>query len=158
MRFANDANCFALSEAVDGAAAGGRVVFGVIIGTGTGGGLVVNGAIVVGANAIAGEWGHNPLPAPEDDERGVRIESVVRRQAALGPAQPKGVVRGRPNAQHGIAPHHVVPEPRHPVRLRGHIGAQRRQADVFDNTDGVLEVISRTLQARATPSPPKPSP
>jgi fructokinase len=69
VRLANDANCFALSEATDGAAAGAAVVFGVIIGTGTGGGLVVNGRIVAGANAIAGEWGHNPLPAPEDDER-----------------------------------------------------------------------------------------
>ena len=69
VRLANDANCFALSEATDGAAAGAAVVFGVIIGTGTGGGLVVNGRLVAGANAIAGEWGHNPLPAPEDDER-----------------------------------------------------------------------------------------
>ena len=69
VRLANDANCFALSEATDGAAAGAAVVFGVIIGTGTGGGLVVNGRLVVGANAIAGEWGHNPLPSPEDDER-----------------------------------------------------------------------------------------
>ena len=69
VRLANDANCFALSEAADGAAAGAAIVFGVIIGTGTGGGLVVNGQIVTGANAIGGEWGHNPLPAPEDDER-----------------------------------------------------------------------------------------
>jgi fructokinase len=69
VRLANDANCFALSEATDGAAAGAAVVFGVIIGTGTGGGLVVNGRVVGGANAIAGEWGHNPLPAPGDDER-----------------------------------------------------------------------------------------
>jgi fructokinase len=69
VRLANDANCFALSEAVDGAAAGAGIVFGVIIGTGTGGGLVINGRIVTGANAIGGEWGHNPLPAPEDDER-----------------------------------------------------------------------------------------
>ena len=69
VRLANDANCFALSEAADGAAAGAAVVFGVIIGTGTGGGLVVNGQIVGGANAIAGEWGHNPLPGLEDDER-----------------------------------------------------------------------------------------
>ena len=69
VRLANDANCFALSEATDGAAAGARVVFGVIIGTGTGGGLVVNGEVVGGANAIAGEWGHNPLPAPDADER-----------------------------------------------------------------------------------------
>src|SRR5258707_11882024 len=68
VRFANDANCFALSEATDGAAAGADVVFGVIIGTGTGGGIVVNGRVLTGANAVAGEWGHNPLPAPEDDE------------------------------------------------------------------------------------------
>jgi fructokinase len=64
VRCANDANCFALSEAVDGAAAGARGVFGVIAGTGTGGGLVVDGRVVTGANAIAGEWGHNPLPWP----------------------------------------------------------------------------------------------
>lgn len=69
VRLANDANCFALSEATDGAAAGARVVFGVIIGTGTGGGLVIDGQVVAGANAITGEWGHNPLPALEADER-----------------------------------------------------------------------------------------
>ena len=69
VRLANDANCFALSEAVDGAAAGAPVVFGVILGTGVGGGLVVHGRVLPGANAIAGEWGHNPLPAPQDDER-----------------------------------------------------------------------------------------
>jgi len=68
VRFANDANCFALSEATDGAAAGAGVVFGVIVGTGTGGGVVVNGHVLTGANAIAGEWGHNPLPAPRDGE------------------------------------------------------------------------------------------
>ena len=68
VRFANDANCFALSEATDGAAAGAQVVFGVIVGTGTGGGLVVNGQVVIGANAIAGEWGHNPLPWPRAGE------------------------------------------------------------------------------------------
>jgi len=69
VRVANDANCFALSEAVDGAAAGASVVFGVIVGTGVGGGLVVHGRIVDGPNAIGGEWGHNPLPWPEDHER-----------------------------------------------------------------------------------------
>jgi fructokinase len=65
---ANDANCFALSEAVDGAAAGAPVVFGATLGTGVGGGIVVAGQPLAGANAIAGEWGHNPLPlvAPED--------------------------------------------------------------------------------------------
>ena len=68
IRFANDANCFALSEATDGAASGADVVFGVIIGTGTGGGIVVNRHVLMGRNAIAGEWGHNPLPAPRDGE------------------------------------------------------------------------------------------
>lgn len=69
IRISNDANCFALSEAVDGAASGAAVVFGVIIGTGTGAGVVVNGRVLGGANAIAGEWGHNPLPWPQDNER-----------------------------------------------------------------------------------------
>ena len=69
VRLANDANCLALSEAADGAAAGAAIVFGAILGTGVGGGVVVNGSILTGANAIAGEWGHNPLPAPADDER-----------------------------------------------------------------------------------------
>ena len=68
VRFANDANCFALSEAVDGAAAGSGTVFGVILGTGVGGGIAIGGRILVGANAIAGEWGHNPLPAPRPGE------------------------------------------------------------------------------------------
>jgi len=69
IRLANDANCFALSEATDGAAAGADMVFGVILGTGTGAGIVVHGKVLTGVNAIAGEWGHNPLPAPKDDER-----------------------------------------------------------------------------------------
>lgn len=69
VRLANDANCFALSEATDGAGAGSEVVFGVILGTGVGGGVVVRGQAVAGANGIGGEWGHNPLPWPEDDER-----------------------------------------------------------------------------------------
>lgn len=68
VRLANDADCFALSEATDGAAAGASVVFGVIIGTGTGGGIVINGQLLQGANAIAGEWGHNPLPWPQARE------------------------------------------------------------------------------------------
>lgn len=62
IRLSNDANCFALSEAIDGAAAGAGVVFGVILGTGVGGGIVVNGRVLNGANSIAGEWGHSPLP------------------------------------------------------------------------------------------------
>ncbi len=68
VRLANDANCFALSEATDGAGAGFDVVFGVILGTGTGGGLVARGHVLVGPNGIAGEWGHNPLPWPAETE------------------------------------------------------------------------------------------
>jgi fructokinase len=68
VRLANDANCFALSEASDGAAAGAGTVFGVIAGTGVGGGVVVNGKILGGAHGIGGEWGHIPLPAPTVDE------------------------------------------------------------------------------------------
>jgi len=69
VRLANDANCFALSEASDGAAAGAPCVFGVIVGTGTGGGVVVNGRVLTGRNAVAGEWGHNPLPWALENER-----------------------------------------------------------------------------------------
>jgi fructokinase len=68
VRLANDANCFALSEAHDGAGAGSAVVFGVIVGTGTGGGIVVHRQVHTGPNAIAGEWGHNPLPWPDAEE------------------------------------------------------------------------------------------
>jgi fructokinase len=68
VRIANDANCFVVSEATDGAARGAEVVFGVIIGTGTGGGVYVKGKEITGINAIAGEWGHNPLPWPTPDE------------------------------------------------------------------------------------------
>ena len=68
MRLANDANCLAVSEAADGAAADANVVFGVIVGTGTGGGIVVNRRVLTGPNAIAGEWGHNPLPWPDPEE------------------------------------------------------------------------------------------
>jgi fructokinase len=68
VRLSNDANCFALSEATDGAAAGSPVVFGVIIGTGTGAGIVIDGKVLTGSNAIAGEWGHNPLPWPQVEE------------------------------------------------------------------------------------------
>ena len=64
VRLDNDANCFALSEALDGGGEGARVVFGVILGTGTGGGVIVDGRPLVGVNAIGGEWGHNPLPGP----------------------------------------------------------------------------------------------
>src|SRR5260370_1892125 len=69
VRLANDANCFAVSEASDGAAAGCSIVFGVILCTGVGGGVVIDGRPLTGAQAIAGEWGHNPLPLPGDSER-----------------------------------------------------------------------------------------
>jgi len=68
VRLSNDANCLALSEAVDGAAAGAHSVFAVILGTGCGGGLVIDGKLIHGANGIAGEWGHNPLPWPSTEE------------------------------------------------------------------------------------------
>ena len=69
VRLENDANCFALSEATDGAGAGAEVVFGVILGTGVGGGIVVHRKVLTGPNAIAGEWGHNPLPAPAAEDQ-----------------------------------------------------------------------------------------
>jgi len=69
VRITNDANCFALSEATDGGGAGAETVFGVILGTGVGAGIVVRGHVLIGPNAIAGEWGHNPMPWPEKGER-----------------------------------------------------------------------------------------
>lgn len=68
VRLANDANCFALSEAMDGAGQGAEVVFGVILGTGVGGGIVVNQRVLTGVNRIAGEWGHNPLPLADEED------------------------------------------------------------------------------------------
>ena len=68
IRIENDANCFVVSEATDGAAKDAEIVFGVIIGTGTGGGVYIRGQSIIGANAIAGEWGHNPLPWPTQKE------------------------------------------------------------------------------------------
>jgi fructokinase len=73
VRIENDANCFALSEATDGAGKGAKVVFGVILGTGVGAGIVVNGEVLVGPNAIAGEWGHNPLPRPGAEDLPVPV-------------------------------------------------------------------------------------
>jgi fructokinase len=69
VRIQNDANCLAVSEAIDGAAAGARVTFAAILGTGVGAGIAIDGRALAGANGIAGEWGHVPLPAPRDDER-----------------------------------------------------------------------------------------
>lgn len=68
IRITNDANCFALSEATDGAGKHDQLVFGIIVGTGTGGGIVINRKVLIGPNAIAGEWGHNPLPWPQQNE------------------------------------------------------------------------------------------
>ena len=89
VRIANDANCFAVSEAADGAGAGAEVVFGVIVGTGTGAGIVVRGELLTGANAIAGEWGHNPLPSPTDDERpdlrAIAADAGASRRSCQGP-------------------------------------------------------------------------
>src|SRR4029079_2245150 len=69
VKIANDANCFAIAEATDGAAAGLSPVFGVILGTGVGGGIVIDRQVLTGADAIAGEWRHTPLPSPAEDER-----------------------------------------------------------------------------------------
>lgn len=82
VRLANDANCFALSEAVDGAGRGADVVFGVILGTGVGGGVVVHGRVLQGANGVAGEWGHNPLP-PGDDTGGHAPACYCRRHGCV---------------------------------------------------------------------------
>lgn len=77
VRIANDANCFALSEALDGAGSDASVVFGVILGTGVGGGIVVNGRLLVGANAVAGEWGHTPLPYLRADPSTAALENSL---------------------------------------------------------------------------------
>ena len=108
VRLMNDANCFALSEAADGAAAGASVVFGVILGTGVGGGIVVDGKCLIGANQITGEWGHNPLPWPSLEEipgprcycgrRGC-IESFV---SGPGLARDHATATGQPLSTHEI--------------------------------------------------------
>lgn len=82
VRLANDANCFALSEAIDGSGRGANIVFGVILGTGVGGGIVVNGQVLTGANAIAGEWGHNPLP-PGEGESGPAPDCYCGRRGCV---------------------------------------------------------------------------
>lgn len=99
IRLANDANCFALSEAVDGAGAGAEVVFGVILGTGVGGGIVVRGEVLTGPNAIAGEWGHNPLPLPRAEDLPLR-DCYCGRKGCIetylsGPALQKDSAMGR---------------------------------------------------------------
>lgn len=101
VRLANDANCFALSEATDGAAAGAAVVFGVIIGTGVGGGVVVNGSVLAGPNAIAGEWGHNPLPWPNAQELASAPQCYCGKRGCIetfcsGPAFARDFAAGSP--------------------------------------------------------------
>ena len=114
IRMSNDANCFALSEATDGAGAGNAVVFGAILGTGVGAGIVVDGQVLDGRNAIAGEWGHNPLPWPRDDERpGHRLllrPPRMHRDVGVGPG-----VRARPLRMSRVAtcrPRRSSPMPR----------------------------------------------
>jgi fructokinase len=97
VRLQNDANCFALSEALDGAGAGAESVFGVILGTGVGGGLVIEGRIVSGHNRIAGEWGHNPMPWPQPGEMAwsamLLRQNRMYRNADLGAGAGKAVQR-----------------------------------------------------------------
>lgn len=110
VRLANDADCFALSEAVDGAGRGAPVVFGVILGTGVGGGVVVDGRLLKGACGIAGEWGHNPLPPGPDTEGIVPPECFCGRHGCVetwlsGPALAADHVRtgGEPLTPQQIA-------------------------------------------------------
>ena len=83
VRVANDANCFVLSEASDGAAAGAAIVFGIIVGTGCGGGVCIDGKVLTGAHAITGEWGHNPLPAPSAGETAVAPKCYCGRTSCI---------------------------------------------------------------------------
>lgn len=83
VRVANDANCFVLSEASDGAAAGAAIVFGIIVGTGCGGGICIDGKVLTGAHAISGEWGHNPLPAPTPSEIAVSPKCYCGRTSCI---------------------------------------------------------------------------
>ena len=113
VRLANDANCFALSEAVDGAGAGARSVFGVILGTGCGGGLVFDGALIDGPRGIGGEWGHNPLPwagarrAPGPQVL-VRTHRAASRPGSPGPAS-RPITRER--RETGFRPRRLRPAP-----------------------------------------------
>jgi hypothetical protein len=114
IRLENDANCFALSEAVDGAGANADLVFGVILGTGVGGGLVIGRKLIVGHNRIAGEWGHNPLPWPHDNERpgptcycgkqGVTLKGLDGQRSTLTQADLDALPRVKLSVtQHGVA-------------------------------------------------------
>ena len=143
VRLANDANCFALSEAVDGAGAGARSVFGVILGTGCGGGLVFDGRLIDGPRGIGGEWGHNPLPWTTDRRAsGPRV--LVRPQWLHGNmglrARPGGAItrgsRGRGFAAEEIAaapaPATRPPEPRWIATPAGSPAGSPHVVNIFD--------------------------
>ncbi len=122
VRVANDANCFTLSEATDGAAAGRDIVFGIIAGTGVGGGVCVGGRVLTGAHAIAGEWGHNPLPAPSGEEIAAAPQCYCGRKGCIeswcsGPA-----FEARFKERTGRSP-----KPRRSLRLPRRVTAMRRK-------------------------------
>jgi len=123
VRLENDANCFALSEAVDGAGKGASVVFGVILGTGVGGGIVVDGKLLVGPNAIAGEWGHNPLPLPRPDDLPLpkcycgRLGCIETYLSGPGLVRDHAVLTGQRLEPHEIAAMHPASMQRYEERL-----------------------------------------
>src|SRR5689334_18353330 len=123
IRVENDANCFALSEAVDGAGKGASVVFGVILGTGVGGGIVVDGKLLVGPNAIAGEWGHNPLPLPRPDDLPLpkcycgRLGCIETYLSGPGLVRDHAVLTGQRLEAHEIAAMHPASLQRYEERL-----------------------------------------
>jgi len=123
VRLENDANCFALSEAVDGAGKGASVVFGVILGTGVGGGIVVDGKLLVGPNAIAGEWGHNPLPLPRPDDLPLpkcycgRLGCIETYLSGPGLVRDHAVLTGQRLEPHEIAAMHPASLQRYEERL-----------------------------------------
>ena len=102
VRLANDANCLALSEATDGAGAGAGVVFAVILGTGTGAGIAVNGRVLAGANGLAGEWGHNPLPWADDAEHAAAPRCYCGQRGCIE-TWVSGPALARDHARHGGA-------------------------------------------------------
>ena len=137
VRIANDANCFAVSEAADGAASGAATVFGVIVGTGTGAGIVVNGEVLTGPNGIAGEWGHNPLPWPADDERPGPACYCGRRGCIetflSGPGLQADYER------HTLRPFDIAqgrPEPAEGRQAQGRPGARRTSVQIVEDAEG----------------------
>jgi fructokinase len=174
VRVANDADCFALSEATDGAAAGAGTVFGVILGTGVGAGLVVRGRLVGGPNAIAGEWGHNPLPWPTDAERpgprcycgksgcietflsgpglerdcggGDRVPAIVARAEAGDPAARAALTRYEDRLARALASVVNILDP-HVIVLGGGVGNVGRLYDAVPRLWGA-HVFSDTVATR----------